>query len=142
MKYKDRIIYTIADAECKKVSRRVIRILQKMTEGMQSGDDSGLKNIWDEVCAQVQHEESIFWDAYIDVIKNFIEKEVEKLDQHKKEAIWLWTQEGIRWDNDTEDEKITEYNEEDLVNYILNDYLLSKAADWSNKRIERYIWSK
>ena len=39
--------------------RGVVRDLQAMKDGLQSGDDSGLANIWDEVCVQVQYQESV-----------------------------------------------------------------------------------
>lgn len=47
MWYKDRIIRVFAKTACKKISSRVIRELQDMTEEMLSGDDSGLENIWE-----------------------------------------------------------------------------------------------
>ena len=54
MNPRDKIISRLADLECKRVSRKVIRNLQRLTEGMQSGDDSVLANVWDEVCVQVR----------------------------------------------------------------------------------------
>lgn len=61
--YRDRIISGVAKIECLKISRKIIRSLQKMTAGMQSGDGTPLKNIWDEICVQFQ--ESVMWDAYL-----------------------------------------------------------------------------
>lgn len=31
-----------------------------------------------------------------------------------------------------------EYNVEDITEYILRDYILKKASDWTNKRVEKY----
>ena len=56
MKYKDKIIQHVAAEACKEISAKTIRALRKMTEGMQSGDDTPLRNIWDEVCVQMQTE--------------------------------------------------------------------------------------
>lgn len=72
MNPRDRIISRLADLECKRLSRKVIRGLQKMTEGMQSGDDSVLANVWDEVCVQVQGQEFVMWDVYLDTISSVI----------------------------------------------------------------------
>ena len=49
MNYKDSIILHISNQACESISARVVRSLRKMTEGMQSGDDTPLRNIWDEV---------------------------------------------------------------------------------------------
>jgi hypothetical protein len=34
-----------------------------------SGDDSELKTTWDEICAQVQYEHSIFWETYDEIVR-------------------------------------------------------------------------
>jgi hypothetical protein len=66
MYYKDKIIEYVSDETCEKISKKIISDLKKMKEGMQSGDDSGLKTIWDELCVQAQVEYSVMWDAYED----------------------------------------------------------------------------
>lgn len=145
MAYKDKIIEYVAKEACKKILTKVIRILQRMTEGMQSGDDSPLVNIWDEVCVQVQDEEFIVWDLYLDTIKVFIINEVEHLDDEIRQAIWLQTEEGFNWQFDNEqDAKIerAEYCIDDIVEYILNAYILQSAVNWTNKRIEKFIESR
>ena len=38
---------------CRKISIKVVRSFQKM-HVMMSGDDTPLKNTWDEICVQVQ----------------------------------------------------------------------------------------
>jgi len=134
---RDRIISHIADRECERMSRKVIRILQRMTEGMQSGDDSGLRNVWDEVCVQVQGQESVMWDVYLDTISGIIAGYLSGLDDAVKQAIWLQTNNGMDWEP-SEEEKDTPYSEEDIADYILTDYLLSSAANWTNDRIEKY----
>jgi len=60
MDYRDNLIEEIASIESKRIVRRVIQFLQQMTEGRLSGDDSGLRNVWDEVCVQVRGQESVY----------------------------------------------------------------------------------
>ena len=143
MYYKDTIISSLADRECKRICGKTIRALQRMTEGMQSGTDASLKNIWDEVCVQVQFEQSLFWDAYLDIINAIISREVNKLDTFVKQAIWFQTVEGSEWECEDEaaDEAVCDapYLEDDITDYILDRYVLSRAADWSNPRIEKYL---
>lgn len=139
MNYRDKIISEMAGIECKRVSRKVVRELQKMTEGMQSGDDTPLKNIWDEICVQVQGEQSMFWELYLDTVRFFIQAKIEALDAKTKQAIWLQTNEGLDWAIDNEDRETMAFSEDDIIDHILHDYVLSKAADWTNKRIEKYL---
>ena len=139
MYYKDRIISNLAERECKRISRKTIRALQSMTEEMQSGTDTSLKNIWDEVCVQVQFEQSPFWDAYLDTINAIISREVNKLDTFVKQAIWFQTVEGREWECEDEAADEAPYLEDDITDYILNNYVLSQAAEWTNPRIEKYL---
>ena len=141
MNYRDKIISDLAEAECKSLSRKIIRSLTKMTDGMQSGDGTFLKNIWDEVCVQVQGEESTMWDIYSETIQSLILGEVAGLDTATKQAIWLQTDEGIDWKFDKENNEDQEVSIvcEDITKYILDGFVLSAAADWTNKRIEKYL---
>ena len=97
MDERDRIIASIGQRECKRLANKVRRELQRMTAEMLSGDDTCLKNIWDEVCIQVQGEESFFWESYEDVIDRLIRSNVEKLTPDIRQAIWLQTDSGQSW---------------------------------------------
>ena len=109
---------------------------------MQSGDDSGLKNIWDEICVQVQFQYSFFWNAYLETINITIAYDVEQLDTPLKRAIWLQTQSGMDWTSEEENPDsvpIGECVDWDITDYILNAFVLKTATDWKNKRIEKYL---
>ncbi len=75
--YRDKIISDLAEAVGKRLGRKVIRSQTKMTDSMQSGDDTPLKNIWDEICVQVQGEQAEMWDDYLNTIQS---------RSHRKEA--------------------------------------------------------
>lgn len=136
---RTRVIASIADRECQRISRKVIRCLQGMTEGMQSGDDTCLKNLWDEVCVGVQGEEWLIWDVYLDTIKSIITGHLPALHDELKQAIWLQTPNGEEWEP-TEEENEVPYSEDDISEHILSEYVLASAGSWSNDRIERYRW--
>ena len=138
MNHRDKIIYDLAEAECKSLSRKVIRSLIKMIDGMQSGDDTTLKNLWDEICVQVQGEESAMWDIYSDIIQSLILSEVVALDAATQQAIWLQTDEGVDWRFEKEDQEVPIVCE-DIAKYILDGFVLSAAAEWANKRIKNYL---
>ena len=139
MDYRDKLIADIAEAKCKHICRKVILALQKMTEGMQTGDDTPLKNIWDEVCVEVQFYQSVFWHLYLHTIETLIFAAVERLDVPTKRAIWLQTSSGMDWEAENEDEKVPTNCEGDVTDYILHAFVLSEAMNWTNERIRSYI---
>ena len=55
------------------IAKKVVTELRKLRgeEFLLSGD-SGLKNVWAEICSQVQREQSSYWDAYVNTMENFI----------------------------------------------------------------------
>lgn len=76
---------------------------------------------------------------------DIIQREVEHLNIATKQAIWLQTEEGIDWENTIEEDEEQDeiaYCEDDIIEYILSEYVLSAAEDWTNKRIEKYISSR
>jgi len=180
MRYHDAIIAQVAEEACQRVSSSVIRKLRRMNDGMQSGGDSPLKNIWDEVCVQMQDEPSVMWEAYEDTLLGLIESELEKQCNLISGAIWLQTEEGQDWDWDNQlaaddgligqsrrnDERefyfieiekqpgsrpaeaqagaaqipeTVEYNPETVGRYIMEQYILRSAREWSNRRIRKYL---
>jgi hypothetical protein len=138
MDYRDRVISAIAERDRKRICRKVILQLQKMTEEMQSGDDSPLSNIWDEVCVQVELQESVMWKTYLDTIRSLITRELDRLDIPSKQAMWLQTSNGLKWEIEEENPQHTPYSDEDIVEFVLED-LLNTASNWTNKRIARYM---
>jgi hypothetical protein len=71
---------------------KVIRHLQSMKDRyMQSGDDTVLENVWAEICVQVQGQESIFFDAYIDTIEGIVLGFLDDVNVVAKQVMWLQT---------------------------------------------------
>lgn len=142
MKYKDEIICKIGEKECDKISKNVILHFQNMTDCLMSGDDSYLKNTWDEICFQVQQEESFCWKLYLQEIESRVNYEVKKLDIAIKEAIWLQTKEGIEWEEDDEEKDCKQLPicNEDIIRYIVTNFVLLSASkyDYSKEEIEIY----
>jgi hypothetical protein len=147
--YIDKIIAAFAFDACEQISKKTVRKLQTTKEGLQSGDDSKLKNIWDEICVQMKTGESLLWDFYEDLILNYIQSELGALKKETLQCIWLQTDEASDWESDIaekmeegeiqEYEVKVEYSETDIANYIMHEYVLVNAVNYSNKRIEKYI---
>jgi len=138
--FSERLIKELADAEAKRICRRVILTLQKMKDCLLSGDGTELGNVWDEVCVQVQYEESYYWDAYVETVEQVIASQVERTPTNLKEALWLQTDAGFDWSLNNEGERDSPpYYVGDITNYLLHEYVLLEAGRWSNKRILAFI---
>lgn len=138
-----------------KVVRKVIRELQKCKRNsgmMQSEADSGLDNLWDEICVQVQGEYSAFWNLYEDNIFTVIINVLEaSCSISEMQMLWLQTDSFDAWSDcefEEEDELANyfdennlpvEYSSDDVAAYILNK-VLGEAADYHNRRIEKYLF--
>lgn len=136
---ESRIVAALAKATTDRIVRKVIAQLQRQTEGRQSGDDSGLANVWDEVCVQLQFQESIFWDVYVETVKQFLAGPVDDLADYELAAVWLQTPQGEDWlgeEDGSRDADPVYWG--DVVDYLF-EMLCEKAANWSNPRIRTYL---
>jgi hypothetical protein len=134
------IVWRLAEVACERISRRTIRALQKMAEGLGSGDDSCLTNAWEEICVQVQGQQSAYWETYEETVRQVLSREVTKLPTYEREAIWLQTREGQDWDAEAEESR-DRYPlvEDQIVEYLKDEHIYSAAADWNNERIRKYL---
>ena len=114
------------------ISENVISKLKALRDPnfLLSGDDSGLENTWEEVCSQVQGEESFHWDVYINTIENFIDIELANTDVCFFNVLNYVHYFGISEDNKDD--------EPSLVQTILED-ILFKADLFTNTNIENYL---
>ena len=110
-----------------------------MTDKM-SGEDSGLRTIWDEICVQVQHEESICWNTYDYVARCLVDAYIEDIPKSEQESIWIQTANGIEWycEDWNEGDAVPICNR-DIIDYITTKYVYSCAGSWSNTRIRRFL---
>ena len=142
MDQSEKIVSDLAKQECEKIAGRVIRSLQKRTDRLSIGDyfgfedrsQSGLKNLWDEICVQlIEAEYSPFWEYFELEVMNLIQKEVEKLPSFAQKAIWLQTDES-------DDPDLADGIYFDAVyEYIAKEYVYEAARNWKNIRIMRFL---
>jgi hypothetical protein len=133
------IVTTVAQEAANRITKKIIRDLQRMTYTL-SGEDSGLKTTWDEICVQIQYEMSFYWDAYDDVVHSIARGYITELSKHEREAIWLQTQEGEDWTcEDPEEREENPVFDGDIVNYLVHSYVYAEASRWSNARIRAYL---
>ena len=140
MKSEQDVLRKFADEIAERISRKIISELQSIKETI-FGDGYGLKNCWDEICAQIQSGRSISWDAYEGVIHLSAMAHIENLKEHERIALWFQTDEGWDWLYDNSDEKSDSppvFNG-DIKQYIVQEYVYQEAGNWSNKRIRAFL---
>ena len=138
--YEIAIVRALANRVGTKIARKTISYCQSRRDCLHSGDDSGLRDLWDEMCVQVQYEESIFWDAFQDTLHDIVLTYVESLEDFEKAAIWLCSDAGIDWRYSDEDAREPNpFTGGDVAVCILTDYVYPEAGRWDNSRIRSFI---
>jgi hypothetical protein len=133
-------IRALAKAAATRVTRRFIRAMQKFTEIKLSGDDSGLANLWDEICAQCQFDQFEEWELYEQTGKLTLGGLVAGLSDHEQRALWLQSEAGWDWDYDTRDANaFCPICDDEIIGYVWDEYVLAEAGRWSNARIRKYL---
>jgi hypothetical protein len=130
----------IASKACNNVADQVVAHLQEMTDHLPSGE-SGLANIWEEICVQVQYEQSVVWDEVYDyTVRLVVGTFVDELADEQREAIWRQTERGMEWELDEEPEgEQAPVMDVDVVNYVTETYVYARADQYSNPRVEQYL---
>jgi hypothetical protein len=133
------IVSQLAQESVSRTVRRTVRRLQRDTTSRTSGTDSGLRNVWDEICVQAQFEESVFWPAYLTLVRNLVAREVEAICHPELCAIWFETNPGSEWESEAGDTSsdIPVFGD-DVIDHV-SSRVISLAADWSNPRIRAYL---
>ena len=142
MRIEQHIVSAWAEQLAEKLIQDAIEALQKMDSAEMLSGDSGLKNVWEEICVQVQGEQSFFWDTYVETMEGLLEGYAELLNPDARMALWAVTDQG--WDYIADhhaDEQGAAQAPLDMhaIVDLLRDKLLAAAADFSNQRVERFL---
>jgi len=142
MRIEQHIVSAWATQLADKIIKDAIHALTEMDSTAMLSGDSGLKNVWEEVCVQVQDEQSFFWDMYVETMESLLAGYVDLLDRDARLALWTSTDEGWSYlfDHRDEEEGVDDVpvTAEEIV-LKLHDQLLSAAADFENPRIAKFI---
>ena len=52
------------------------------------------------------------------------------------------TDEGIEWERNEADQDEVTFCDDDIAEYILQHFVLTAAANWTNKRIQEYLQNR
>jgi hypothetical protein len=113
----------------------VVKYFEEMLEGL-SGD-SGLANVWEEICVQVQGEHSFFWETYLEMIETFVVGHVDELPLAMQRVLSMDTDVGDDWLDDPEEGGVVPIFADDMAAMLAGD-VLALAADFESPSIERY----
>ena len=114
--------------------------LSRMQSGL-SGDDSGLDTAWEEICVQVQDEESFFWDAYMRIISDCIAAGLAKLPRSLRDVLSAATDEGDDWLDEPDDDGVVPMFEDEIINMVRSE-LLARADEYDNEAIQQFKAAK
>jgi hypothetical protein len=85
--------HEVTDIVRRKYRRYANQVIEQIKslppECRQSGDDSPLKDVWEEFKYQLQEEHSILFDAYEDTIQGLCNKVVVSLPEEEQALLWL-----------------------------------------------------
>ena len=126
------LIAELGDWLADKVVRISVRRFQRMPPQM----TDVLKHFWDEICAQVQGEESVVGNLYQEVVADTIRSVIKDWPQLHLQTLWLRTDEGTDWLCE-EDVSVVPVNTNDIVN-MLEQRVYDLASNVSNSRIELF----
>ena len=133
------LLLALSSYHVDQISSRVIEQLESVNEDnfLLSGDDSGLKNTWEEICVQAQGEGSFHWNVYEEVIGNFIVSELEK----QPAAIQILLSYVGSIDSEfeyREDEDPYVIFQEAAIKEV-TDHIMMTAGYYENENISRYL---
>jgi hypothetical protein len=125
---------------CVVVVRKVITDLQQIDDRL-LGDESGLINLWEEICVQEQSERSLAWSAYDESVRSLIEAHLEDLSKTERHEIW----DRVRQTVDPDSAEQLDYRRTralsvtDVLSYLAESFVYVEAAKFSNTRTASFL---
>lgn len=137
-KFGRQLVAKRAAAVCKRVTRAVVHQLRSMPTPIP--EIFGMKSIWQDICVQLQYDKSIEWDAYEYEAKSSVERAVDALNIEDMTCVWLQTRRAdeMPWQDHHNDDSIPIYAD-DVIDYILSDYVFKKAIDSEDRVVRAWI---
>lgn len=133
------LLLALSSMHVDKITAAIIDQLKTLTDEnfLLSGEDSGLKNTWEEICVQAQGQTSIYWEIYVETINNFIVDEFNK----QPHAVQILVSYIGSIDSEYaygEDEDPYCIFHDAAIKEIM-DALMMKAGNYDNRNISRYL---
>jgi len=134
------ILYNLKEYHAQKIGVKVIRILKQLKgDSLLESSDHGLKNTWEEICVQIQDEESVFWNAYDETVEQTINFVFKKVDNEILKFLSIMSDDEF---NVTEKDnfKYEDYAfNTDSAGDVVKKEVYNRARVFSNNNIKRYL---
>jgi hypothetical protein len=131
----------VANNAIKGICERAKRRLMQMPYSGLPGDDANLRNVWEELCVQIQFGESAFWEDYETSVRQVVAGAMLDCQDYEKLAIWLVTDPGFDWryEDDERRDNPPFIDDGELALFIQRSHLYRIAEHWSNTRIRSFM---
>lgn len=131
---EEKLLFEITNVYLDTLCRKAVRQIQRLPkEAMLSGDDTILKNVWDEVCVQVQYEEFNGWPFVEEMLRLTCTWLIEESPPHIQRILFY----AACLENEIEFDYECDFTE--FASEILYDKVIEAASKYTNKRIELYL---
>ena len=143
MRIEASIVAEWASQLSKDAVAQVVEQLMSMKPEMMQSSGTGLKNVWEEFCAQIQQEKSVFYDAYEVIIDRILEQYIQTLSRKAQLALWSTADQGWDWiyenfaDSDGDRKAPLDTN---LIIDCLRHDVMDAALDYESRTLYKYIW--
>jgi len=98
---KREAVISIIETKYRRYVDEIIKWIKALgPECRQSGDDSGLANVWEEWKSQMQGEESFFFEAYEDTFRDMCRRLVTTMPEDEQALLWLTSDAYFNGDRD------------------------------------------
>ena len=125
-----------------KLVRQIARELRSIKCTL-SGDDSPLRNAWDELCVQQQMGDAFETGPCRHTLAAILAGVIDRIDERGMRVLWILTPNGSDWYYDVthghEPEAYADIPDPDEIAEMLNDRVLGFASDYTNRRIRAYL---
>lgn len=101
---RDPLLSHLVDRMYKRAVDGVIARMRAITpDARQSGDDSSLAGVWEELVVQVRFGEAPFFELYRDVVSAEAGRSLDEFTRDERALMWLWS--DAYWEHD-DDERL------------------------------------
>lgn len=143
-----RVIAEHANTLGSRLGQLVVSDLKKITEPLLSGDDTVLTSVWLEICVQVQGEESFFWDAYLQMMRDAALSRLMAASSAELEMLWMQTEAGWDWTWDVVhcgDEPPPPHpgvDDEAIAQWIIREFVIPAAEADDHNLIAQFLQAR
>ncbi|MDO5445702.1 MAG: hypothetical protein Q4F31_08790 [Eubacteriales bacterium] len=131
--YPEKIVQDLAADLSAKITDACIERLKSLSDSLLPDDEKVLENTWEEICVQVQSEESNFWEVYDDTVSEILCKELSKLPDYSIAALQFA-------EDFNESDFAYEYDIDELT-AILKNAVYEKAGEYQSDSVSRFLES-